>query len=309
MMSEPRRYVVTGLRGQVVQSLLENASRRSDVEIVPLGRPDLDLTKPETIATTVEAARPDLIVSAAAFTGVDQAEIDRATAFAVNAAGPAELARVAAALQVPIVHLSTDYVFDGSKPSPYVESDPVAPLGVYGRDKLVGERNVAAATENHAILRTAWVYSPFSRNFLRTMLKVAEADEEVQVVDDQIGNPTSAIDIADAIIAVGQNLLASNDAALRGIFHIAGTGAATWADFADEIFKISAANGGPSAKVVRIPTSTYPTPARRPANSQLDCSKLYKRHGIVMPDWRGSTGYVVRRVLQPVDFENRRFGR
>ncbi|WP_105430100.1 dTDP-4-dehydrorhamnose reductase [Neorhizobium sp. T6_25] len=309
MMREPRRYVVTGLKGQVVQSLIENAIGQNEVEIIPLGRPELDLASPETIAATVEAARPDLIVSAAAFTGVDQAEIDRATAFAVNAAGPAELARVAKTLQVPIVHLSTDYVFDGSKLSPYVESDLVAPLGVYGRDKLVGERNVAAATEDHAILRTAWIYSPFSRNFLRTMLKAAETREEVQVVDDQIGNPTSATDIAEAIMVVGQNLLASNNPALRGVFHMAGTGAATWADFADEIFRISGANGGPSARVVRIPTSAYPTPARRPANSQLDCSKLYRRHGIVMPDWRGSVANVVRRVLQPVDLENREYGR
>lgn len=307
-MREYRRYVVTGLRGQVVQSLLENASKRSDVEIIPLGRPELDLATSETIAATIEAARPDLIVSAAAFTGVDLAETDAATAISINAIGPGELARVAATLRVPIVHFSTDYVFDGSKPSPYVESDPVAPLGVYGRSKLMSEQNVAAATENHAILRTAWVYSPFSRNFLRTMLKIAATKEEVHVVDDQIGNPTSAIDIANAVIAIGQNLLASNDPALRGIFHMAGTGAASWADFADEIFKISAANGGPSAKVIRIPTSEYPTPARRPVNSQLDCSKLHKRHGTVMPDWQASTEYVVRRALQPVDFENRKFG-
>jgi len=295
-MRAPRRYVVTGLRGQVVQSLLENASRRSDVEIIPLGRPELNLAASETIAATVHAARPDLIVSAAAFTGVDLAETDAATAISINVTGPGELARVAATLRVPIVHLSTDYVFDGSKPSPYVESDPVAPLGVYGRSKLMGERKVAAATEDHAILRTAWVYSPFNRNFLRTMLKIAETKEEVRIVDDQIGNPTSAIDIADAVMAVGQNLLASSDPALRGIFHMAGTGAASWADFADEIFRISAANGGPSAKVIRIPTSEYPTPARRPANSQLDCSKLYTRHGIVMPDWQASTEYVVRRA-------------
>jgi len=305
-MHEPRRYVVTGLRGQVVQSLLENASRRSDVEIIPLGRPELDLAAPETIAVTVEAARPDLIVSAAAFTGVDLAEEDAATAISINADGPGELARVAATLRIPIIHLSTDYVFDGSKPSPYVESDPVAPLGVYGRSKLMGEQNVAAATEDHAILRTAWVYSPFSRNFLCTMLKIAETREEVRIVDDQIGNPTSAIDIADAVIAVGQNLLTSSDPALRGIFHMAGTGATSWADFADAIFKISAANGGPSAKVIRIPASEYPTPARRPVNSRLDCSKMHKCHGIVMPDWQASTEYVIRRALQPAAFENRR---
>lgn len=308
MMRGSRRYVVTGLMGQVVQSLLENASRRSDVEIIPLGRPELDLAKPETIAATVEAARPDLIVSAAAFTGVDLAEADAATAISINAEGPRELARVAATFRIPIVHLSTDYVFDGSKPSSYVESDPVAPLGVYGRSKLMGEQNVAAATDDHAILRTAWVYSPFSRNFLRTMLKIAETTEEVRIVDDQIGNPTSAIDIADAVIAVAQNLLTSSDPALRGIFHMAGMGAASWADFADQIFRISASNGGPSANVIRIPTREYPTPAQRPANSQLDCSKLRKCHGIVMPDWQASTRYVVRRALQPAAFENRKFG-
>ncbi len=309
MMHTSKRYVVTGLRGQVVQCLLENASRRSDVEIIPLGRPELDLAAPRTIAATVESARPDLIVSAAAFTWVDLAEADPETAFAVNSEGPAELARVATALQIPIVHLSTDYVFDGGKPIPYVESDPVAPLGVYGRSKLMGEQNVAAATEHHAILRTAWVYSPFGRNFLRTMLKIAETKEGVRVVDDQIGNPTSAIDIANAVIAVGQNLLTSNEPALRGIFHTAGTGSASWADFADEMFRISAANGGPSAKVIRIPASEYPTPAQRPANSQLNCSKLHKCHGIVMPDWQVSVEYVVKRALHADDLENEKFGR
>jgi len=308
MMHRSKRYVVTGLRGQVVQSLLEEASRRGDVEMIPLGRPELDLATPGTIAVTVEAARPDIIVSAAAFTAVDLAEADAKTAFAVNSEGPAELARVATALQIPIIHLSTDYVFDGSKPIPYVESDPVAPLGVYGSSKLMGEQNVAAATEDHAILRTAWIYSPFGRNFLRTMLKIAETKDEVHVVDDQIGNPTSAIDIANAVIAVGQNLLASSDPDLRGIFHMAGTGAASWADFADTIFKTSAANGGPWANVIRIPTSGYPTPAQRPANSQLNCSKLHKCHGIVMPHWQASAGYVVRRALQPAAFENRKFG-
>lgn len=296
-MSDVKRYVVTGVAGQVVQSLVEQAKGNSAVEVIPLGRPALDLGEPETIESVLRAAKPDLIVSAAAYTAVDQAETDEAAAFAVNAQGPAELARVAKALGVPLVHISTDYVFDGSKAAPYNESDPVAPLGVYGRSKLEGEQQVAANTSDYAILRTAWVYSPYGKNFLRTMLRLAETRDELNVVDDQIGNPTSAQDIADAVLAVGRNLLTSNDAALRGVFHLSGTGEGSWADFATEIFRLSKLQGGVHAQVGRIPSSAYPTPARRPANSRLDCTKLAEVHGVTLPDWRLSTERVVKQVL------------
>lgn len=297
-MSGSKRIVVTGLAGQVVQSLVERAAERPDTELLALGRPTLDLGDPSTIEPALRAAKPDLIVSAAAYTAVDQAESEEAVAFAVNAEGSGELARVAKLLDVPILHISTDYVFDGSKATPYVETDPVAPLGVYGRSKLEGERNVAAATDNHAILRTAWVYSPFGKNFLRTMLRLAETRDGLSVVADQVGNPTSALDIADAVLAVGTNLLSSSAAEMRGVFHMTGAGEASWADFAAEIFRLSAARGGPSATVSPIPASDYPTPAKRPANSRLDCTRLATVHGVRLPDWRQSTEMVVERLLR-----------
>ncbi len=297
-MNRPRRFVVTGLTGQVAQSLAVQGTARHDVEVIAIGRPELDLCRPESISRSILAARPDIIVSAAAFTAVDQAEGDEDAAYIVNAAAPGELARVAKALKVPIVHLSTDYVFDGRKSDPYVESDPVGPLGVYGRTKLIGERMVSSTHDDHVILRTAWIYSPFGKNFLRTMLRTAEARTEVSVVDDQIGNPTSAIDLAGAILKVGHNLLDSTDPALRGLFHLAGNGDATWAEFAEEIFAISGALEGPVVRVARISTSDYPTAARRPINSRLNCERVSEFHGIVMPDWRISAARVIKYLTQ-----------
>jgi len=291
------RYVVTGLTGQVVSALVERAGLRPDVEILPIGRPDLDLANLETIEKALLAARPDLIISAAAYTAVDQAETDEAVAFAVNAAAPGEIGKVAKSLGIPVVHLSTDYVFDGEKMTPYEETDPVNPLGVYGRSKLEGERLLAAASDDCAILRTAWVYSPFGKNFLRTMLKLAQDRDALNVVADQHGNPTSALDIADAVLLVARNLLASRDENLRGIFHMTGSGEASWANFATEIFRVSGTQGGPVAEITSIPSSDYPTPARRPTNSRLDCSKLASIHKVRLPDWKSSTATVVSRLL------------
>ncbi|SON57991.1 dTDP-4-dehydrorhamnose reductase [Hartmannibacter diazotrophicus] len=292
-----RRYVVTGREGQVVQSLVERGGERADIEIVPLGRPDLDLADRDGIASALEAAKPDLIVSAAAYTAVDRAEEDEAAAVAVNAVAPGAIGRVAERLGIPVIHLSTDYVFDGSKTGPYSEDDAVSPLGVYGRSKLEGERALAQATGNHAILRTAWVYSPFGNNFVKTMLRLAGTRDTLGVVDDQRGNPTSALDIADGILKVADNLLARSDPALRGVFNMSGQGRASWADFAIRIFDLSKTVGGPSASVNRIGTSDYPTPAKRPANSELDCGKIGREHGVVMPDWQVSAETVVRRLL------------
>lgn len=291
------RYLVTGQEGQVVRSLVERASRHQDIEVLPLGRPALDLARIDTIEAAILSAKPDLIVSAAAYTSVDQAETDEANAFAINAAAVGEIGRVAKALGIPVVHLSTDYVFDGEKALAYVETDPVNPLGVYGRSKLEGERLLAASGADHAILRTAWVYSPYGKNFLRTMLRVAETRDDLNVVADQIGNPTSALDIADAVFKVGDNLSATDDARLRGVFHMTGSGDASWAEFASEIFAASGKGGGATANVHPITTAEYPTPAKRPKNSRLDCSKLAAEHGVSMPDWKSSTLEVVRRLL------------
>jgi len=297
-MSTRKRMVVTGREGQVVLSLLERGAKDGRFEVIALGRPELDLSAPETIEAALQKTRPDVIVSAAAYTAVDQAEGDEEAATVINGVAAGKIAEAAAALGVPVIHISTDYVFDGSKVAPYVESDPVAPIGAYGRSKLAGENAVTAATPNHAILRTAWVYSPFGKNFLKTMLKLAETRDSLNVVDDQVGNPTSALDIADAVLVIAANLVDSDDPALRGTFHMTGTGEGSWADFAIEIFALSAGMGGPTAEVGRIPSSAYPTPAKRPANSRLDCSLLEARHGTRLPDWKQSTSIIVERLAR-----------
>ena len=290
------RIAVTGQRGQVVQSLLERGLDHH-AEILALGRPQLDLADPSTIFPALEAAAPDIIVSAAAFTAVDRAEEDAEMAYAINAAGAGAVAQAASRLSVPVIHLSTDYVFNGRKTAPYREDDLTDPLGVYGASKLAGESAVLAACSNSAVLRTAWVYSPFGNNFVKTMLRLAGEREEVGVVADQLGNPTSALDIADGILAVAANLLADSSAGLRGIFHMTGAGEASWAEFASAIFSVSEEQGGPFARVRSITTAEYPTAAPRPANSRLACGKLKQVHGVRLPAWQDSVAIVVRRLL------------
>jgi dTDP-4-dehydrorhamnose reductase len=292
------RIVVTGKDGQIVRALVERGALAKH-DIVPLGRPELDLAGDrDDIVAALLAACPDVIVSAAAYTAVDKAEVERDLAFVVNEAGPAAVADAAHRFGVPLVHLSTDYVFDGTKIDPYVETDPTGPTGVYGASKLAGEKAVRSAHDNVAILRTAWVYSPFGANFVKTMLRLAQEREEVGVVGDQRGNPTSALDIADGIIAVAGNLVAGSDPAQRGIFHMVGSGEATWAEFAETIFASSAANGGARARVKPITTADYPTPARRPANSRLSADKLALAHDVRLPDWRQSTANIVARLVR-----------
>jgi dTDP-4-dehydrorhamnose reductase len=292
------RIAVTGRDGQVVRSLVERAP--GGIEVVPLGRPALDLAgSAETICSAIEASHPDIVVSAAAYTQVDKAESEPDLAYVVNEGGARAVARAARALGVPLIHLSTDYVFDGAKQSPYVESDATGPTGVYGGSKLAGEQAVLEEHGNSVVLRTAWVYSPFGTNFVKTMLRLAGDRDELGVVFDQRGNPTSALDIADGILLVAANLRTSNDGAYRGTFHMTGSGEASWAEFAEAIFAASAEAGGPAAKVRHITTADYPTAAKRPANSRLDSSKLKRTHGVSLPDWRPSMKEVVNRLLQP----------
>jgi dTDP-4-dehydrorhamnose reductase len=291
------RVVVTGRAGQVVRSLLERGPAAM-ADVTELGRPELDLADPANVAEVLAAAEPDVIVNAAAYTAVDKAESEPEQAWAVNAAGAKAIAQAAAELAVPIIQISTDYVFDGTLDRPYREDDPPAPLGIYGQSKRAGEEAVAAATANHAILRTAWVYSPFGANFVKTMLRVAGSREELSVVADQQGCPTSALDMADAILQVARNLVERSDAELRGTFHMSGAGETTWAAFAEAVFAASRAAGGPSARVNPITTAEYPTPARRPANSRLDCSKLARVHGLRLPPWQASVEHCVQRLLE-----------
>lgn len=291
------RIVVTGREGQVVRSMLERA-RGTDIEMIALGRPELDLIWPgEAIVSAIVRAQPDVIVSAAAYTQVDKAETERDLAFAVNEDGARAVAKAAREAAAPLIHLSTDYVFDGLKPSPYVEDDPTGPTGVYGESKLAGERAVLAEHEDTVVLRTAWVYSPFGANFVKTMLRLAADRDEVAVVNDQRGNPSSALDIADGIFSIARDLVADSNPHRRGIFHMAGSGDASWSDFAEAIFAASTELRGPAAKVRRIGTTEYPTAAIRPANSRLDCGKLARIHGVSLPVWRSSMKSIVRQLV------------
>ena len=292
------KIAVTGQAGQVVTSLVERGAAAGHV-VIALGRPALDLADPASVARALEAAAPDVIVSAAAYTAVDKAESESDLAYAVNGAGAGAVAEAAKALGVPLIHISTDYVFDGTLDRPYVESDPTGPTGIYGASKLAGEQAVLAIHgENSAVVRVAWVYSPFGANFVKTMLRLASDRDELGVVADQVGNPTSALEIANGILQVATNLVSDSNQALRGIFHMTACGDASWADFAEAIFAASAAQGGPAARVRRITTADYPTPATRPANSRLDCGQIAKVHGVALPDWRQSLETVIAR-LQP----------
>ena len=294
------RIAVTGKTGQVVSALLERGAA-AGIEVVAIGRPEFDLAEAGDATAAFAAVKPDVIVSAAAYTAVDKAESETELAHAINGRGAGVVARAAAALGVPIIHLSTDYVFDGSKTDAWVETDATAPLGVYGASKLAGEEAVLASGARAVVLRIAWVHSPFGANFVKTMLRLAETRDRLGVVADQIGAPTSALDIADAVLAIAGTLVARpDDATLTGIFH-RGTGGpdASWADFAEAIFAGAAARGRKAPVVDRIPTSAYPTPAKRPAQSRLDSTKLAAVHGISLPDWRGSLETVLDRLLDP----------
>jgi dTDP-4-dehydrorhamnose reductase len=292
------RIAVTGREGQVVRALIERASGL-DAEIVALGRPDLDLAaERDAIVSAIVNARPDVVVSAAAYTLVDKAESERDLAYAVNERGAGAVARAAAILAVPLIHLSTDYVFDGAKTAPYDEEDPTAPATVYGASKLAGEVAVLQEHGNSAILRTAWVYSPFGANFVKTMLRLASHRNEVEVVADQLGNPTSALDIADGILRIAINLHGSSDPDQRGVFHMTARGEASWAQFAEAVFASSRELGGPSAGVKHIATADYPTPAKRPHNSRLETAKLARLHGVRLPSWRSSLPGMVSRLIK-----------
>jgi dTDP-4-dehydrorhamnose reductase len=235
------------------------------------------------------------VINASAYTFVDQAEREEAEAFAVNAEGPASLAALTAASGIPLIHVSTDYVFPGDKPSPYVETDPVDPPGVYGRSKLAGERGVAAENHDHVILRTAWLYSPWGRNFVTTMLRLAEDRDIVRVVSDQRGNPTSASDLADVILGVAAQW--QDGGGTPGLFHASASGDASWAEFAEQVFASSRALGAKGAEVEPISSAEYPTEARRPENSRLDCSRLSEAYKMQLPHWRGSVEACIKQII------------
>lgn len=280
------RIAVTGQHGQVAQAL-QALGPQCGATVVCLARPEVDLADDRDLLEPFRRVAPDVIVSAAAYTAVDRAESEPDLARAINARAPALIAAAASALKVPLIHLSTDYVFDGTKTSPWIETDLPGPVSVYGATKLAGERAVLATASDCAILRVAWIYSPYGSNFVKTMVRLAGTNDAVRVVDDQHGAPTSAHEIAAGILQVAANLVAEpGRTELRGVFHMGAAGATTWAGFAEAIFEGIAARGGRRVSVIRIPTTDYPLPARRPNNSVLNSTKLTQLHGVALEDWR-----------------------
>lgn len=287
------KILVTGTRGQVSRCLQERAADHEDVELIAVGRPELDLLKPDVIGEIIATYDPDIVVSAAAYTEVDQAEDEPSIAFAVNEVGAGAVAAAATEIGAPVIHLSTDYVFSGEADRPYSEDDVPNPKSVYGASKLAGEKAVVAANDRHVILRTAWVYSPYGTNFVSTMLKLAETRDEIFVVNDQWGNPTSAYDIADAILQISQQLLEQERPSFYGVFNLTGDGATNRAAFAKMIMDVSKRRGGPSAAIRPILSSDYQVKARRPSNSILEMELLLQVFGIKPKSWIDSLKYIV----------------
>ncbi|HTZ35100.1 MAG TPA: dTDP-4-dehydrorhamnose reductase, partial [Stellaceae bacterium] len=253
-----------------------------------LDRAQHDLARPQEVRARIRALHPQIVVNAAAYTAVDAAEGDRDAAFAVNADGPAALAEACREIDAALVHFSTDYVFDGRGARPYREDDPIDPLSVYGASKAAGEAAIRERLARHVIIRTEWVYSPFGRNFVRTMLRLGGERERLTIVDDQHGSPTAAADIAAAAIAVCTALADGRDAGF-GTFHFCAAGTTSWYRFAREIFAGAAARGLPTPRFVEpIASADYPTPATRPANSALDCGKIGRVYGIVPRPWQAA---------------------
>lgn len=295
-----RPILVTGKNGQLVCCLRDVASRQN-TSLVSIGRPDLDLAASANIDDVVARIAPSAIINAAAYTSVDQAEAEPQSAYRINSDAAARLAAVARKMKIPFVHLSTDYVFDGRKSSPYDEDDLPAPLGVYGQSKLAGEVAVMDACPRAVVIRTSWLYSPYGHNFVRTMLRLSAAPNIVRVVNDQVGTPTSALDLADVLVRIVQRLVAEQGEGMSGIYHVAGQGQTSWHGFAQSIFAGLARRGQPVPRLQEITTAEYPTPARRPKNSCLDSAKAERVFQVRLPLWQSSLEDCLDRLAMQVE--------
>ena len=282
------RILMFGATGQVAREVLRRAG--PGVQVHSLSRAEADLEDPAACAAAIAGAEADVVLNAAAYTAVDRAEEEEARATVINGEAPAAMARAAAARGLPFIHISTDYVFAGGGTAPWQPDAATGPLGAYGRSKRVGERGVTAAGGVHAILRTSWVFSAHGGNFVKTMLRLSETRDALNVVADQIGGPTAAADIADACLAIAAAFRTGGGQS--GIYHFSGAPDVSWADFAREIF----ARAGRAVTVTDIPASQYPTPAARPSNSRMDCSSLETAFGIPRPDWRHSLADVLKEL-------------
>lgn len=280
--AKPLRILISGQHGQVSQALQH--SLKDMGELIVLGRDQFDLSQPQSLRAKVRDLKPDLIINPAAHTAVDQAESEPELALAINGVSPGVLAEEAAALDIPLIHYSTDYVFDGSKNDPWNESDATNPLGIYGSSKLAGEQAIAAVGGQHLILRTSWVYSLVGRNFLLTMQRLLQEREKLTIVADQIGAPTWAGTIAQSTRQLIERWQAGN-AGAWGVYHLTASGETSWFGFAQAIGQQLIKQGKPCAALEPIPSSAFPTPAARPLNSRLDCSLLQREWGVSQPDW------------------------
>ena len=290
-----RPVLVTGANGQLGTAL---ARAGKEWTLHTVSRPEFDFEHLDAIPGIFATLNPRAVINAAAYTAVDAAESDAAAAFRANRDGPAVLARLCRETGTPLIHISTDYVFDGTKGSPYLESDPVAPLGIYGASKLAGEEEVLQAGVRTLVLRTSWVISPTGRNFVRTMLAARQKTNRLRVVADQRGRPTSASDLAAAILAILHRVECTGwQEGYAGVFHIAGSGETTWHGLATAIFEEAARHGLTAPEIVPIATSDWPTPARRPPDSRLDCTRLAEVFGLRLPLWRESLGPIIDEIL------------
>lgn len=293
-MSPP--LLITGTSGQLGHALARLAARQGTPHVA-VSRPQFDFDRPETLEHCLAAVRPCAVVNAAAYTAVDAAETDQAAAERANAAGPARLAALCARHGIPLIHVSTDYVFDGRKRLPYIEEDPANPASVYGASKRAGEIAVLASGAAAVILRTSWLYGAYGRNFVRTMLNAALESRPLRVVDDQTGCPTAAEDLAKAILQITGQIQGGWREAYRGIFHAACAGETSWHGFARAIFAAAAPQGLAMPALTPIHTAEWPAPAPRPANSTLDCAKLAGTFGCFLPPWQQSLPEVVAELL------------
>lgn len=279
----PLKILISGKTGQVAIELQKQLASLG--ELIVLGRDELDLSQPAQIRAQVRTHQPDLIINAAAHTAVDLAESEPELAFAINGTAPGVFAEEAAALGIPLIHYSTDYVFDGTKSAPYTEDDVPCPLGVYGKSKLMGERAITAVGAKHLILRTSWVYSAHGKNFLLTMQRLLQQKPELRVVADQIGAPTWAGTIAQSTRTLIERWQAG-EAGAWGTYHLSAAGETSWFGFTQAIAEPLIDQGKSCATLEAIPASAYPTPAARPQNSRLDCSRLEREWHVVQPNWK-----------------------
>ena len=294
------RILAAGWHGQIARAFMHTAPGRSDISAFAIGRPGLDICDPRSIERALGDIEPDVLINLAGYTDVDGAESEPELAFALNSTGARLLAEAAARRRVPIIHISTSYVFDGRKPSAYIETDFTQPSTVYGKSRLAGEAAVQTANPKHVILRTEWIFSPFGRCFVSNILQRAQLGMPLKVVNDQYGNPTYAPHLADAILAVALQVTARPEEEKPwGIYHAAGTGTATWYDVAREVLSASERLAKLSVSLEPIPSAEYATRAGRSPNSMLDCSKLEQTFGVTLPQWQTGVHECVECLLAP----------